>query len=139
MAVYEVVARTCFALMIGTVIGLERERKHRPAGMRTHVLVCLGACIIAMIETEMEARIVALDNDHINLSMGRVIAQVVSGIGFLGAGTIFMSQKRVSGLTTAASLWNAACLGLAAGMGYYWIAGIGCVLVMVVLMAVIPP
>ena len=100
--------------MIGTVIGLERERKHRPAGMRTHVLVCLGACIIAMIETEMEARIVALDNDHINLSMGRVIAQVVSGIGFLGAGTIFMSQKRVSGLTTAASLWNAACLGLAA-------------------------
>ena len=102
MAVYEVVARTCFALMIGTVIGLERERKHRPAGMRTHVLVCLGACIIAMIETEMEARIVALDNEHINLSMGRVIAQVVSGIGFLGAGTIFMSQKRVSGLTTAA-------------------------------------
>ena len=135
MAVYEGVARTCFALMMGTVIGLERERKHRPAGMRTHVLVCLGACIIAMIETEMEARIVALDNDHINLSMGRVIAQVVSGIGFLGAGTIFMSQKRVSGLTTAASLWNAACLGLAAGMGYYWIAGIGCVLVMVVLMA----
>ena len=84
----------------------------------------------------MEARIVALDNDHINLSMGRVIAQVVLGHRLLGrVCTIFMSQKRVSGLTTAASLWNAACLGLAAGMGYYWIAGIGCVLVMVVLMA----
>ena len=114
---------------------MERERKNRPAGMRTHVLVCLGACMIAMIETEMQARIIASGATNVTLNMGRVIAQVVSGIGFLGAGTIFMAQKRVAGLTTAASLWNAACLGLAVGLGYYWIAGIGCALVMIVLSA----
>lgn len=135
MPVYVVILRTCIALLIGTVIGMERERKNRPAGMRTHVLVCLGACMIAMIETEMQARIIASGATNVTLNMGRVIAQVVSGIGFLGAGTIFMAQKRVAGLTTAASLWNAACLGLAVGLGYYWIAGIGCALVMIVLSA----
>lgn len=135
MPVYVVILRTCVALLIGTVIGMERERKNRPAGMRTHVLVCLGACMIAMIETEMQARIIASGATNVTLNMGRVIAQVVSGIGFLGAGTIFMAQKRVAGLTTAASLWNAACLGLAVGLGYYWIAGIGCALVMIVLSA----
>lgn len=135
MPVYVVILRTCIALLIGTVIGIERERKNRPAGMRTHVLVCLGACMIAMIETEMQARIIASGATNVTLNMGRVIAQVVSGIGFLGAGTIFMAQKRVAGLTTAASLWNAACLGLAVGLGYYWIAGIGCALVMIVLSA----
>lgn len=135
MPVYVVILRTCVALLIGTVIGMERERKNRPAGMRTHVLVCLGACMIAMIETEMQSRIIASGATNVTLNMGRVIAQVVSGIGFLGAGTIFMAQKRVAGLTTAASLWNAACLGLAVGLGYYWIAGIGCALVMIVLSA----
>lgn len=135
MPVYVVILRTCVALLIGTVIGMERERKNRPAGMRTHVLVCLGACMIAMIETEMQARIIASGATNVTLNMGRVIAQVVSGIGFLGAGTIFMAQKRVAGLTTAASLWNAACLGLAVGLGYYWIAGIGCALIMIVLSA----
>ncbi len=135
MPVYVVILRTCVALLIGTVIGMERERKNRPAGMRTHVLVCLGACMIAMIETEMQARIISSGATNVTLNMGRVIAQVVSGIGFLGAGTIFMAQKRVAGLTTAASLWNAACLGLAVGLGYYWIAGIGCALVMIVLSA----
>lgn len=104
MPVYVVILRTCIALLIGTVIGIERERKNRPAGMRTHVLVCLGACMIAMIETEMQARIIASGATNVTLNMGRVIAQVVSGIGFLGAGTIFMAQKRVAGLTTAASL-----------------------------------
>lgn len=135
MPVYEIIIRTSVALLIGTIIGIERERKNRPAGMRTHVLVCLGSCIIAMIETEMEARIATMEVEHVTFNAGRIIAQVVSGIGFLGAGTIFMSQKRVAGLTTAASLWNAACLGLAVGLGYYWIAGIGCVLVMIVLLA----
>ncbi|MGI6184680.1 MAG: MgtC/SapB family protein [Candidatus Fimadaptatus sp.] len=135
MPVYVVILRTSIALLIGTVIGIERERKNRPAGMRTHVLVCLGACMIAMIETEMQARIIASGATNVTLNMGRMIAQVVSGIGFLGAGTIFMTQKRVAGLTTAASLWNAACLGLAVGLGYYWIAGIGCALVMIVLSA----
>jgi putative Mg2+ transporter-C (MgtC) family protein len=71
--------------------------------------------------------------EGVSFTVGRITAQVVSGIGFLGAGTIIMSRKKIVGLTTAASLWNSACLGIAAGMGYYEIAGIGCALVVIVL------
>lgn len=103
--------------------------------MRTHVLVCVGAATIAMLETYMIADTITLNlnnpNSGIAVSMGRISAQVVSGIGFLGAGTIFISQKKIAGLTTAASLWNAACLGLAAGMGYYGLAVAGCAIVMI--------
>ena len=129
--------RLLVATCIGCVIGIERERKNRPAGMRTHVLVCVGACIIAVMECYITEHVVALNaanpGSGINVSMGRVIAQVVSGIGFLGAGTIFISQKKIAGLTTAASLWNAACLGLAIGMGYYALAVAGCAIVLITL------
>ena len=136
MSNLDIVIRICTAILIGTVIGVERERKNRPAGMRTHVLVCLGACVIALIESSMRAEIMALgaDNGGLTFNLGRISAQVVSGIGFLGAGTIFTARKKIAGLTTAASLWNAACLGIAAGMGYYLIAGLGCVLVIIVLL-----
>ncbi len=127
---WEIVLRIATAILVGTVIGVERERKNRPAGMRTHVLVCLGACIIALIECSIEKE--ALGNG-VSFTVGRITAQVVSGIGFLGAGTIIMARKKIVGLTTAASLWNSACLGIAAGMGYYEIAGIGCALVIIVL------
>ena len=90
-----------------------------------------------MLETYMIADTITLNlnnpNSGIAVSMGRISAQVVSGIGFLGAGTIFISQKKIAGLTTAASLWNAACLGLAAGMGYYGLAVAGCAIVMITL------
>ena len=92
--------------------------------MRTHVLVCVGAATIALIECMNIADTISLNMNYpstgIAVSYGRITAQVVSGIGFLGAGTIFISQKKIAGLTTAASLWNAACLGLAIGMGYYF-------------------
>ena len=139
MAWWEAGLRLLLATVVGCIIGIERERKNRPAGMRTHVLVCVGAATIAMLECYMIADTISLNlnNDHsgIAVSMGRISAQVVSGIGFLGAGTIFISQKKIAGLTTAASLWNAACLGLAAGMGYYGLAIAGCTIVMITLVA----
>ena len=137
MTWWEISLRLLLAVTVGCVIGIERERKNRPAGMRTHVLVCVGAATIALIECMNIADTITLNmnnpNTGIAVSYGRISAQVISGIGFLGAGTIFISQKKIAGLTTAASLWNAACLGLAIGMGYYFIAIVGCWLVMVTL------
>ena len=130
--------RLFVAVVVGCIIGVERERKGRPAGMRTHVLVCVGAASIAILESMLLHDTLTLnilnENSGIGISVGRISAQVVSGIGFLGAGTILVSQKKIAGLTTAASLWNVACLGLAAGMGYHVLALIGCLVVIVTLM-----
>ncbi len=136
MGILESLLRIGAAIVIGTAIGVERERKNRPAGMRTHVLVCLGACMIAILESYIMQDVAKFSQNSsgITFSVGRIAAQVVSGIGFLGAGTIFTARKKIAGLTTAASLWNVACLGLLAGFGYYWVAGLGCVLVIVVLL-----
>ena len=134
---WEAGIRLLLAVVVGCVVGIEREKKNRPAGMRTHVLVCVGAATIAILETYIIADTITLNlntsGSGIAVSMGRITAQVVSGIGFLGAGTIFISQKKIAGLTTAASLWNVGCLGLAAGMGYYGLAIAGCAIVMVTL------
>ncbi len=130
--------RLFVAIVVGCIIGVERERKSRPAGMRTHVLVCVGAASIAILESMLLHDTLTLnilnENSGIGISVGRISAQVVSGIGFLGAGTILVSQKKIAGLTTAASLWNVACLGLAAGMGYHVLALSGCFVVIVTLM-----
>lgn len=129
--------RIFLAICLGTVIGVEREMKNRPAGMRTHILVCLGACTIALIETSFTAKLAAGGvGEGVTYNFSRLCAQVISGIGFLGAGTILLSDKKVIGLTTAASLWNAACLGLAIGYGYYMIAVAGSLMVVIVLVAV---
>lgn len=137
MSWVQMVFRLVVAVTVGCIIGVERERKNRPAGMRTHVLVCVGAATIAILESMLLSDTLKLnlvnDNSGIGVSVGRISAQVVSGIGFLGAGTIFVSQKKIAGLTTAASLWNAGCLGLAAGMGYYQLAIAGCLVVIVTL------
>ena len=136
MSILELLLRIGTAIIIGTAIGVERERKNRPAGMRTHVLVCLGACMIAILESYIVQDVAKSfpDASGISVSVGRIAAQVVSGIGFLGAGTIFTARKKIAGLTTAASLWNVACLGLLAGFGYYWVASLGCILVIIVLL-----
>lgn len=128
-----IILRITLAILIGTIIGIEREIKNRPAGMRTHILVCLGACTISLIESCFIAGLPADGNSNIAYSFGRLSAQVVSGIGFLGAGTILFSDRKVTGLTTAASLWNTACLGIAIGFGYYVIAIVGSIFVFVVL------
>ena len=130
---YIILLRMVIALCIGAAIGIDRELRNRPAGMRTHVLVCLGACIVALMESSMISKAQSGNYPGLTVNYGRLCAQVICGVGFLGAGTILNSKGRIRGLTTAASLWNAACLGLAAGYGYYMIAIAGVVLVIIVL------
>lgn len=135
MSWLDMLIRIASAIVIGGIIGFEREKHNRPAGLRTHILVCLGACVITILESTIAMRVGqgALDSENITINVGRIAAQVVSGVGFLGAGTIVLSQRKISGLTTAASLWNAACLGLAVGYGFYFLALVSCVLVLLVL------
>ena len=115
-----VVIRVALAIFIGGLIGFERELKNRPAGLRTYMVVCLGACMIMMTNQYVSQTFHTGDP----VRMG---AQVVSGIGFLGAGTIMVTRKnQIKGLTTAAGLWTAAGLGLAVGIGFYEAAVIGC-------------
>ena len=122
LSIVTLLLRIGVAVLIGAIIGIDREIKNRPAGMRTHVLVCVGAALVAMIECQSIADAVALGNAAIGVSVGRITPSVISGIGFLGAGTIFMSDQKISGLTTAASLWCTACIGLAVGFGYIMMA-----------------
>lgn len=126
--------RLLVAVIIGAMIGIEREIKNRPAGMRTHVLVGVGAAIIALIEQQTIACVLPMGTDSaIGVSVGRITSTVVSGVGFLGAGTIVLSDRKISGLTTAGSLWCMACIGLAAGYGFAYMALIAGVIVLVVL------
>ncbi|WP_055665669.1 MgtC/SapB family protein [Desnuesiella massiliensis] len=140
MAIYEVVIRLLLAIIIAGAIGYEREFKNRPAGFRTHILVCVGAAVISMIQVYsiQDATNLILKNPSLEGALksdiGRMGAQVVSGIGFLGAGTIIHEKGSIRGLTTAASLWVVGCLGLAIGMGYYLLSifsGITVVMVLV--------
>ncbi|HOJ10517.1 MAG TPA: MgtC/SapB family protein, partial [Clostridiales bacterium] len=111
----EILARLVLALLLGGAIGYEREHENRPAGFRTHILVCIGS---ALVMTTSEY-IFKLFSPIVNLDPARLGAQVISGIGFLGAGTIVREGFNVKGLTTAASLWAVSCVGLAAGIGFY--------------------
>lgn len=116
------------ATVFSGIIGLDRAYKHRPAGLRTHILVCLGACIIALVQKNLSYNALTIAQQYpqfkgiIRVDEARLIAQVVSGIGFLGAGTIIVENHSIRGLTTAASLWVVACIGIAIGMGNYIIA-----------------
>ena len=111
------VARLALAALFGSVIGLERERLLWAAGLRTHMLVCVGSCLIMLVSAFGFADV--LGTAHVVLDPSRIAAQVVSGIGFLGAGTILLRGEVVKGLTTAASLWGVAAIGLAIGSGLY--------------------
>ncbi|GAA3014889.1 MgtC/SapB family protein [Tetragenococcus solitarius] len=139
LSIYEICVRMLLAVIFSGFIGFDREFKNRPAGIRTHILVCIGAAIIAMIQKEIThtALEIARNNPDfagvIRADEARLIAQVVSGIGFLGAGTIVVTKQVVRGLTTAASLWTVAGLGLAIGMGNYRIAIVGFIGIMLVL------
>ncbi|MFV0558170.1 MAG: MgtC/SapB family protein [Enterococcus sp.] len=131
LTIPEIMIRLSLALLVAGIIGFEREYKNHPAGIRTHILVCLGACIIALIQTEVYGMAIQdvlanpkLENT-IRIDEARLIAQVVSGVGFLGAGTIIVTKQSVTGLTTAASIWSVAALGIAIGMGYYLIGILG--------------
>lgn len=127
VTVWAVILRISIALILGGCIGLERGLKKRPAGLRTYMLVCVGACLIMMT------------NQYIYQIFGtgdpaRMGSQVVSGIGFLGAGTIIVTQRsQIKGLTTAAGLWAAAAVGLAIGIGFYEAAIFGSIIIFTVL------
>ena len=111
---YSVAFRMILACICGGIIGIEREYKHRPAGFRTHILICLGASM-----TTMTSQYLSLVMNY-TTDISRLGAQVISGIGFIGAGTIIVTKRqRVKGLTTASGLWTVAIVGLAIGAGFY--------------------
>ena len=118
--VYSTMFRLTLAVFCGGLIGLERVKKRRPAGFRTYMLVCLGAALTMII-----SQYLAIAGQTTDVS--RLGAQVINGVGFLGAGTIIVTgRQQIKGLTTAAGLWASACMGLAIGAGFYAGAVFGC-------------
>ena len=111
-----VALRLLLSLALGGLIGLERESRHQPAGLRTHILITLGSTLIMLVSIYIPQTF----QNFRNGDPGRMAAQVVSGIGFLGAGAIFRLGANVRGLTTAATIWVSAAVGLAVGAGLYW-------------------
>ncbi len=109
------VVRLIISCILGGIIGYEREHSHRPAGFRTHILVCVGSSLV-MLTSEY---IFEIYKETVNIDPTRLGAQVISGIGFLGAGTIIREGISVKGLTTAATLWAVSCVGIATGAGFY--------------------
>ncbi len=125
----EILVRLLLAGILGGIVGFEREHTHRPAGFRTHILVCVGSALV-MITSEF---IFQRYKGIANVDPARLGAQVISGIGFLGAGTIIRDGFNVKGLTTAASLWAVSCVGIATGIGFYAGAILATVLIFITL------
>ncbi|MBS1948246.1 MAG: MgtC/SapB family protein [Bacteroidetes bacterium] len=133
----EIMIRLALASLFGALIGLERERKDWAAGMRTHMMVCVGSCLVMIVSAFGFSDI--LGTPHVDLDPSRVAAQVISGIGFIGAGTIlFIKQGTVRGLTTASGLWTVAAIGLATGGGLYFAAGATTIVALIILWALQP-
>lgn len=123
------VVKLLLSLLLGAVVGLERRHKGQIAGMRTFALISMGATLAMLVSIYIPQEYMGLKNGD----PGRIAAQVISGIGFLGAGAIIQMKGSVRGLTTAAGIWMTACLGLAVGAGMYLIATVACVLIIFVL------
>jgi len=122
----EMILRLLLATALGAIIGFQRERAKKPAGLRTHVLICIGAATFT---------IVSIYGFGATDDTARVAAGVVAGVGFLGAGAIIRGGEGiVAGLTTAATIWSVAGIGLAAGAGLYWIAVVATALILIVLL-----
>ena len=119
----EIFLRLVLAVIVGGLIGFERKVVHKPAGLRTHILVCLGATLFTIVSITTFA----------DIDPARIIAGIVTGIGFLGAGTIFRAEYHVKGLTTAASMWSVAAIGIAVGVGEYLLSAVATVLVILIL------
>ncbi len=128
---WHMTARLLLAVLLGGLVGLEREQNNHAAGLRTHILVCLGAALIMLLS--MYGFNEFVDEYNVRMDPARLAANVITGIGFLGAGTIVFNGSSISGLTTAASLWVVAAIGLAVGAGFYYPALISCVSVLLVL------
>jgi putative Mg2+ transporter-C (MgtC) family protein len=117
------------AALLGGTVGFERESTGRPAGLRTHILVCVGSALTMLVSMEMYRMTLGI----VNADPGRIAAQVISGIGFLGAGTIMREGANIRGLTTAASLWVVAAVGLAVGAQLYMPAVLSVIIILVTL------
>jgi len=131
LTVWEIALRLGLAVIFGGLVGFERETHNRPAGFRTHILVCTGSALIMMVSAY------GFLNEFgtgYQLDPGRIAAQVVTGIGFLGAGTILQQRGSVRGLTTAASIWVVSGIGLATGIGFYAGAALATLLVLISLL-----
>lgn len=130
----ESIIRLIAALILGAVIGYERQAQSKSAGLRTHMLVCVGSCLCMIISINI-AMEYYFDFDYRNADPGRIAAQVVSGVGFIGAGTILANQKErsVHGLTTAAGIWAVSAIGLVVGAGYLVVAAAATALIFLVL------
>ena len=120
---FDLFVRLLLAAGLGALIGFEREIDDEPAGLRTHMLICIGATLFTIVSTQFVG---ASDTS-------RIAAGVVTGIGFLGAGTIFKERNRVTGLTTAASLWTTTAIGVAVGIGLFQAAIVTTILVIAIL------
>ncbi len=129
--IWDFVWRLVLAALFGTIIGLDREYREKEAGFRTHFLVSLGSALMMIVSQYGFSEI--LMHDGVSLDPSRIAAQVVSGIGFIGAGTIIFNHQIVRGLTTAASLWATAGIGLTAGAGMSWLALAATILTLVAL------
>lgn len=132
----QIIFRLVLAAVLGSVVGLDRERLYWAAGLRTHMLVCLGSALFMIVSSFGFMDV--LEHSHVTLDPSRVAAQVVSGIGFLGAGTIMFRRDAIRGLTTAASLWAVAAVGLAVGGGMY-LSALFSTLLIIVILAVLKP
>lgn len=133
---WEMCYRLLLAALYGSLIGIQREHLFWTAGLRTHMLVCAGACLIMIVSAFGFS--VALTQPGTQLDPSRIAAQVVSGIGFLGAGSIMMRGEVIKGLTTAASLWAVAGIGLAVGGGLYMLGAVATFLILIILIAIRP-
>ena len=141
MEYIDILIRILSALLLGFIIGLEREMTNKYAGLRTNILVCLGACIFTIISIYGFPTFADGDNVIVSQATGvrdtaRIAAQVVTGIGFIGGGTVLRHGANVFGLTTAATLWVAASIGMACGAGMYGVAIIGTILSIITLVSV---
>lgn len=132
LTVGSIIIRLVLVILFSGIVGIERASKKHEAGLRTYILVCLGAAV-AMLTNQF------IFETFKTGDVGRIAAQVISGIGFLGAGTILItSRNQIKGLTTAACLWACACMGLAIGIGFYTLTIIGFLLIIIVLI-LLPP
>ena len=137
LSIWDMLARVGLAVLCGGLIGIDRGRKRRPAGFRTYMLVCVGAAMTMILSTYLAAMLTgawaeAVPPAAANTDVSRFGAQVINGIGFLGAGTIIVTgRQQVKGMTTAAGLWASACMGLCIGAGFYIAALIRCALMII--------
>lgn len=132
--IWDTLARILIAALCGGLVGIERGRKHRPAGFRTYMIVCMGSALTMILGTYLCKMLTTVWAPSIpfavSTDVSRFGAQVINGIGFLGAGTIIVTgRQQIKGMTTAAGLWASACMGLAIGSGFYIAALIGCSLI----------